>query len=136
MSATARLLAAYGATLAAFLALDAVWLKYVAAGMYQRGIGHLLAEKVNFVAAGCFYLLYPVALMVFAVLPAAGHGWPRSALLGGVLGLTAYATYELTNLATLKGWPVGLSLADMAWGTVASAAAALVGFALHQSLQR
>ncbi len=129
-------LAAYGAALVVFLAMDAVWLKFVAYDMYQRGIGHLLAPQVNLFAGGLFYLLYPIPLVILVVAPQAGNGWVKTAVMGALLGATAYATYELTNLATLRDWPVALSVADVLWGSFASAAAAVAGRAAWVAISR
>ena len=120
-----RWLAAYAATAAVMLAIDALWLGVIARPLYQQGIGHLMAEQPNWAAAAVFYALYPVGLVVFAVMPEGTPG--RAALLAALFGLLAYATYDLTNLATLKGWPLGLSLLDMAWGSGVSAVAAVAG---------
>jgi len=110
------------------IALDMLWLRVIAADWYQHGIGHLMAPQVNLLAGGLFYLLFPVGLMIFAVVPgvAAAEGW-RVAVLGGLFGLFAYATYDLTCLAILKDWPIGLSVIDMAWGAAVSAVAATAG---------
>ena len=87
-----------------------------------------MAERPNLVAALAFYLLYPAGLVSFAVLAHAGDaGWRSAALAGALFGFFAYATYDLTNLATLKGWPVGVALLDMAWGAALSAVAATAG---------
>lgn len=120
-----RWLLVYAATALVMVAIDLVWLGYIARPLYQRGIGHLMADEVRLVPAALFYALYPVGLVVFAVLPQ--KGLAHTALLAGLFGLLAYATYDLTNLATLKGWPLGLSLLDMAWGSAVSAVAALAG---------
>ena len=121
-------LIAYAATAALLLVLDALWLGLVAKPVYTAAIGHLMAEKPNLPVALLFYLLYPVGLVIFAVLPHAGDaGWRGAALAGALFGFFAYATYDLTNLATLKDWPVGVSLLDMAWGTALSAVAATAG---------
>jgi uncharacterized membrane protein len=119
---------AYAATAGLLLVLDAVWLGLVAKPVYTAAIGHLMAEQPNLPAALLFYLLYPIGLVLFAVLPQAGDaGWRTAALGGGLFGFFAYATYDLTNLATLESWPVGVSLLDMAWGTALSAASATAG---------
>ena len=117
-----RALAAYAVAAIVLFAVDMLWLRVIATGWYQQGIGHLMAADVKLWAGAAFYLLYPVGLVLFAVAPT-DTVW-RSAALGAAFGFFAYATYDLTNLATLKGWPVGLAAADVAWGTFASAAAA------------
>lgn len=119
----------YLLTFLAFLGIDAVWLGLVAPKFYRSNIGHLLADKPNLVAAGVFYLLNIVGILVFAVLPALNKNDPKSALImGGLYGLFTYATYDLTNLATLKDWPLKVTLVDIVWGTVLSAAVAYVGY--------
>ncbi len=128
-----RPLAAYVATLLTMLLLDGLWLGLIARPLYQQGIGHLMAERPNLFAAGTFYLLYPVGLMVFALLPnAADPAWRATLLAAALFGFFAYATYDLSNLATLRQWPLGLSLIDIVWGTLASTAAAATGKAVWQ----
>ena len=110
------------------LALDLLWLGVIAKPVYQRGIGHLMAEKPNIAVAAMFYAIYALGLMVFAVAPdGEAGGWGHTAGRAALFGFFAYATYDLTNLATLRGWPVGISLLDMAWGSAVSAVAALAG---------
>ncbi|MGQ0673584.1 MAG: DUF2177 family protein [Hyphomicrobium sp.] len=123
-----RLLIAYGAAAVTFLVLDMLWLGVVANAFYKAELGPLMAEHVNIPAAVAFYALYLVGLMIFAVSPALddGGGVARAALLGALFGFFAYATYDLTNLATLKGFGLKLALVDMAWGTFASAVCAAV----------
>jgi uncharacterized membrane protein len=121
-------IAVYVATLLVFTGIDLIWLGYVAHGYYRSQIGHLLAEQLNMTAAIAFYLLYALGLMIFAVQPAAAAGGVSKALLlGSMFGLFCYATYDLTNLATLKNWSLTLSLADMGWGAVLSGVAAAAG---------
>lgn len=121
-------LAAYAATLVAMLAIDLLWLGVVARPLYAQGIGHLMAERPNVPVAALFYAVYALGLVVFVVAPqAAGPGWAATLLRGALFGFVAYATYDLTNLATLKGWPVWLSLVDMAWGSAVSAVCAAAG---------
>lgn len=117
----------YLAVAVTLFVLDMVWLLWIARDWYQQGIGHLMAARPQLAAAAIFYLLFPVGLMVFAVLPAAGAGVAKAALLGALFGFFAYATYDLTNLAILKDWPIGLSLLDVAWGTLAGATASTAG---------
>ena len=123
-------LIAYAATLIAFLALDFVWLGVVAKSFYRAQMGKLLAEHINMGVAGGFYALYVVGLVVFAIAPALHSGrWTQAFLLGAFLGLLAYGTYNLTNLATLRGWPMMLSVVDLTWGTLVSGVAAALGLA-------
>ena len=122
-----RIALTYLAIAVTLFALDMVWLMGIARDWYQQGIGHLMAARPQLAPAALFYLLFPVGLLVFAALPGHAQGVTRSALLGGLFGFFAYATYDLTNLATLKDWPIGLSLLDVAWGTLAGAAASAAG---------
>jgi uncharacterized membrane protein len=117
----------YFITLFVFIVLDAIWLGLIAQSFYQAQIGFLLAEKANWAAAGVFYLLYAAGLVFFAVEPAlrAGITPGRAALRGAVFGLVTYATYDLTNLATLDRWPIAVTAVDMAWGAVLGAATTL-----------
>ena len=120
---------AYIATAVVFLGLDAIWLSKVALGMYRAEVGGLLLERPNLPIAAAFYLLYVVGIVVLAIVPAlADGGWIKALLLGAVLGLVAYGTYDITNLSTLKGWSVKLALIDIAWGTALSAVSATIGF--------
>ncbi len=120
-------LAAYAATALVMLALDAIWLGLIAAPLYQQGIGHLMAEQARFGVAALFYLLYPLGLVIFAVAARPAAALRPTLLAGALFGFFAYATYDLTNLATLKGWPLGLSLIDVAWGSLVSAVSAGAG---------
>lgn len=123
-----KYLAGYLAAAFVIVALDMLWLGYIAKAMYQQAIGHLMAEQPRLLAALAFYVLYAAGLMVFAVTPQAEDpAWGKTVLMGALFGFFAYATYDLSNLATLRNWPVGLALVDIAWGTVLSAAAATAG---------
>ena len=122
-----KYLASYAATMISMLVIDLLWIGVIAKPLYQSGIGHLMAAQPNLVAVLLFYLLFPLGLLLFAVLPTAGSGWGRTLATGALFGFFAYATYDLTNLATLKGWPLGLSLIDMAWGSLVSAVASAAG---------
>ena len=127
--------AAWAATLIVMVALDLVWLGVIAKPLYRDGIGHLMAERPDVAVAMLFYAVFTLGLTVFAVLPHGGAaGWGRTLMTAAAFGFFAYATYDLTNLATLKNWPVGLSLIDMAWGTVVSVTAAAAGKAVLDRL--
>ncbi|MBB4009754.1 DUF2177 family protein [Allorhizobium taibaishanense] len=120
---------AYCATAAVFFGLDFVWLSKVALGFYKSRIGELMRDQPNFTAAGLFYLVYIGGIVYFAVAPALQSGSLVTALVSGaILGLIAYGTYDMTNLATLKAWSLSLSLVDMAWGMVLTSVAAGAGY--------
>ena len=126
-----RYFVAYAATAVAMIAIDLVWLGFIAKPLYQQGIGHLLSERPNIPVAIVFYLLFALGLLIFAVAPnESPEHWAKALLAAGLFGFFAYATYDLTNLATLKNWPIGLSLIDMAWGTAVSIASAAAGKAV------
>jgi len=131
-----RVIAAYLLTLVTFLAIDAVWLGLIARDLYKRDLGHLLAPNVRWGAAGVFYLLYVAGVLILVVLPNLNAPVTRAILLGAVFGLVAYATYDLTNLATLLRWPVRVTLLDLAWGTLLTAATAAAGWAWARWLLR
>ena len=123
-----KLLVSYLTTTVVMVVIDMVWLGVIAKPMYQAGIGHLMAEKPNIAAAISFYALFPIGLMIFAILPeSATSGWQSTALLGALFGFFTYATYDLTNLATLKNYPLQLALVDIFWGSLVSAIAATAG---------
>ena len=109
------------------MALDVIWIGVVARPLYARGIGHLMADQPNFAAALAFYLLFAIGLMAFVVLRRAAGEWQMAAAWGALFGFMTYMTYDLTNMATLRDWPLGLSFIDTAWGCVATGAAATVG---------
>ena len=119
----------YVAALVCFLAIDMVWLTIVARGFYRKQLGFLLSDQPNWWAAIAFYLLFVVALLVFAIVPGLQAGsLRRTLLLGGFFGLVTYATYDLTNLATVKNWPWILTLVDMTWGVVLATSVSCVGY--------
>jgi uncharacterized membrane protein len=123
-----RLAIAYLSTGTFFLAADLLWLGVLMAPTYRAALGGLLLESPNWLPAVLFYAGYVVGIVVFGVLPGLqALDWRRTALLSGLFGLLAYAAYDLTNLATLRDWPLGLSVIDMAWGTLLTSAAGTVG---------
>lgn len=120
---------AYVATAIVFFGLDFIWLSTMSGGFYRRRIGDLLMDQPNFAVAGTFYVFYVVGIVYFAVLPALNaESWPTALVGGALLGLIAYGTYDMTNLATLKGWSISMSVVDMAWGTMLTAVSALCGY--------
>lgn len=119
-----RFLATWLAIALPFLALDAVWLTLMAQRLYRPALGAIMRPDFDLPAAAAFYLLYFTGVVVFAVRAAAGT---REALWRGALfGLVAYGTYDLTNQATVIGWPWHITFADLAWGTFATAVAAAI----------
>ena len=126
---------AYGSAALVFLALDAVWLSTMAERLYRPAIGHLMMDKPAFGPAIVFYLLYLVGVVVFAVAPAvASQRWQTALGLGALLGLICYATYDLTNQATLRDWPLRVTLVDLVWGTFVTAVAALAAWRVTLAL--
>jgi len=123
----------YFLTLVTFFTVDFVWLTKIAPDFYKKHIGHLLAEKPNLVAAGLFYVLFMVGLIVFSIVPALNKdSWITAALYGALFGFITYATYDLTNLATLKQWPVIVTVADLIWGTVLNAVVATIVYLISK----
>lgn len=124
-------LVAYFFTLIAFLVIDFIWLSTMASRLYRPAIGDLLAENFRLAPAIVFYLIYAAGLTFLAVRPALISGeWTTALLYGAAVGFMAYATYDLTNQATLKSWSTTLTIADLLWGTFVSAAAAIIGYLL------
>lgn len=119
----------YVATFIAFLAVDMIWLGLVARTFYRKNLGFLLAPAPNWIAAVIFYLLFIVGILVFVVMPGLNEDSLRTVLLRAALfGLITYGTYDLTNLATVRDWPVLVTVVDMIWGTVLSVLVGLAGF--------
>lgn len=120
---------AYVAVLVAFLAIDAVWLATMSSVLYRPTLGDILLDVPRWGPAIVFYLVYPIGIVVFAVSPAVKLGSvQQAALLGALFGALAYATYDLTNYATLKNWSLTITIADIAWGAVLSGVAASGGY--------
>ena len=123
------MLAGYFLTTIVFFAIDIVWLGVIAKNMYQKYLGSFLTDQVNWVAAVIFYLLFIVGILVFAVYPGIQKGSVLTALLlGAFFGMCAYATYDLTNLATLKNWPIQIVFIDILWGAVLTGVVSVCGF--------
>lgn len=120
---------AYAATAVVFLALDFIWLSLASSSFYRPRLGDLLLERPNLAIAAIFYAFYAVAIVILAVIPANNQGnWLLAIGLGAVLGAAAYGTYDVTNLATIRGWSVAVTIVDIGWGMLVSAAAALAGY--------
>lgn len=117
--------------LAVFFAIDMIWLVAVAKKFYQKQIGFLMRPEVNWIAAIIFYLLFITGLVIFVISPAVvKHSWSHALIYGALFGLITYATYDLTNLATLKDWPLLVTIVDLVWGMVVSASVSIVTYLL------
>lgn len=128
-----QLMYVYLLTVPAFFAIDMIWLGFVAQKFYQSQIGFLLGP-INWTAAIIFYLLYIIGIVVFAVQPALLAGsLGKAVALGALFGFLAYATYDLTNLATIKDWPLLVTIVDLAWGTVLTGSVAAAGYYLGKT---
>jgi uncharacterized membrane protein len=122
-------LVAYAGSFGTLLVLDAIWLGIVARTFYRDQLGDMMLPSPNFGIAAIFYLFFAVAVVVLAVLPAVASGSLWTAVIYGlILGLAAYGTYDVTNLATLKNWPPLMSIVDLAWGGFVTAMTAAGGF--------
>lgn len=132
-----RYLVAYLVTLIAMVLIDAVWLSTMADRLYRPVMGDMLAPEFRLAPAIVFYLIYPAGLVFLAVRPAFREGAPTVAILSGaVVGFIAYATYDLTNQATLIRWSTALTIADLCWGTFLSAIASGAGYGVTARLLR
>lgn len=120
---------AYVTAAVCFLTLDLIWLGVVAGGFYRAELGDLMLREPNLTAAAFFYALYLVGVMIFGVAPGLAAGsWIKALWSGALFGFFAYATYDLTNLATLRGWSVRVALLDMAWGAFVTGVCSVAGY--------
>jgi uncharacterized membrane protein len=125
----------YCIALPIFFAADMVWLGVAAKNFYAKQIGFLMKANVNWAAAILFYLLFLVGLVVFVIAPAVERGsWVRALLFGALFGLISYATYDLTNLATLKDWPLVLTVVDLTWGMVLAGSVSVGTYAIASKI--
>jgi len=123
----------YAIAFSVFLLIDAIWLGLVAKNFYRNQIGFIMKTNPNFVAAIAFYLLFIVGLVVFVITPSIEKGsWTTALFLGLLFGLITYATYDLTNLATLKDWPIIVTIVDLIWGSVLAASVSVITFLIAQ----
>lgn len=119
----------YFITLVVFLAIDMVWLTVIAKNLYAEHLGYLMAPKANLLAAFIFYLLFILGLMYFVLNPALLSGSWKAALFSGLFfGLVTYATYDLTNLATIKDWPILITGIDLVWGSAVSGLTSVLSY--------
>ena len=127
----------YCIALPIFFAIDMVWLGVAAKNFYDKHIGFLMKANVNWVAAILFYLLFIAGLVAFVVAPAIEKGsWVRALLFGALFGLITYATYDLTNLATLRDWPLVVTVVDLIWGMVLAASVSFATYLIATKIGR
>jgi uncharacterized membrane protein len=125
----------YAVALPVFFAIDMVWLGLVARTFYRNQIGFLMKSDINWIAAIVFYLLFIVGLVLFVIAPAIEkNSWTHALLFGALFGLITYATYDLTNLATLKDWPLLVTIVDLAWGAVLAASVSTVTYFIARKI--
>jgi uncharacterized membrane protein len=125
---------AYVATGLVFLGMDAIWLTLASQRLYRPLMGEMLLDSFRLVPAMLFYLIYVAGIVVLAIAPAiASERLTTATLNGAFLGFVAYATYDLTNQATLRNWPVAVTIADLCWGTLLTASAATIGFLITRA---
>jgi uncharacterized membrane protein len=125
----------YFIALPVFFAIDMVWLGLVAKNFYSKYIGFLMTPNVNWMAALLFYLLFIAGLVVFLIMPAIEQkSWMHAFLFGALFGLITYATYDLTNLATLKDWPLIVTIVDLIWGMTLSASVSTITYLIAVKL--
>lgn len=130
-----RYVIAYIATALVFFPLDAIWLSYVARDFFRSRLGDMLAPEPNLIVAGVFYAVFIIGIVIFAVEPALRSGsWVTALVYGGLFGFFVYATYDMTNIALLRSWPVSVAVVDVAWGTFVNAAAATIGYLVTRAV--
>ena len=113
-----------------FFAIDIVWLGLVARKVYKKYLGYIMAEKVRWIPALVFYVIFIAGLVYFVLIVPTSLTWYMALLNGALFGFIAYATYDLTNLSTLKGWPLEITFIDLAWGTTLGALVSLLTFVI------
>lgn len=119
----------YFITLAVFLTIDFVWLTMVAKNIYANQLGFLMTANVNWAAAILFYLLFCAGIVTFVIMPSLEqHSSKKCLQLGLLFGLISYATYDLTNLATIKNWPLMITIIDLIWGSLVTATTAWISY--------
>lgn len=125
----------YAIALPVFFAIDMLWLGVVAKNFYRSQIGALMTSNVNWIAAIIFYLIFIVGLVVLVIEPAMAKGnWLHALLFGALFGLVCYATYDLTNLAIAKDWPLLVTIVDLVWGAVLAALVSIITFFIAKKI--
>jgi hypothetical protein len=127
----------FAIALPVFFAIDMVWLGFVAKDFYAKQIGGLMKPDINWTAAIIFYLIFIEGLVVFVITPAVvKSSWTQAVFMGALFGFVCYATYDLTNLAVAKDWPVFVTIIDLIWGAVLAASVSLITFLIATKIFR
>lgn len=130
-----RYLAIYAIALVIFFAIDIIWLGFIAKNLYREKLGFILSDKVNWVAAIVFYMIYIAGIIYFAILPGVASGDVVTALIkGALLGALCYATYDLTNMATIAKWPLIITVIDIIWGAFLTGSVAALTTLIYNKL--
>jgi uncharacterized membrane protein len=130
-----KYLLAYVLTFVSFLIIDFIWLTAIAKDLYAKYLFPVIGQHVNLISAGIFYLIYIVGVFVLVIMPSIENGGPVKALVyGAIFGLVAYSTYDLTNLATIKDWPINITIIDLIWGTFVTATTSIIGFYITKAI--
>ncbi len=126
----------YILSLSVFLVIDMIWLLVISKKLYSDQLGYLMAKSPNLYAALAFYLIFIAGLLFFVIEPSlASNNWQYALFAGAFFGLVTYATYDLTNLATIRDWPILITAIDLVWGSFVSGSTALVSFEIIKRLR-
>ena len=127
----------FGIALPVFFAIDMLWLGLIAKDFYAKQIGGLMKPNINWTAAIIFYLIFIAGLLVFVIMPAVvKNSWSHAVLMGALFGFVCYATYDLTNLAVAKDWPVFVTIIDLIWGAVLAASVSVITYLIATKIFR
>jgi len=125
----------YFITLAVFFVIDLAWLGLIAKNLYSQQLGFIMKENVNWIAAITFYLIFIIGIVYFVVNPAIiNDNWKYALFAGMLFGFISYATYDLTNLATLKDWPLKITIIDLIWGTSLGGLTSIISFLINKRI--
>ena len=127
----------FGIALPVFFAIDMLWLGLIAKDFYAKQIGGLMKPNINWTAAIIFYLIFIAGLVVFVIMPAVvKNSWSHAVLMGALFGFVCYATYDLTNLAVAKDWPIFVTIIDLIWGAVLAASVSVITYLIATKIFR
>ena len=127
----------FGIALPVFFAIDMLWLGLIAKDFYAKQIGGLMKPNINWTTAIIFYLIFIAGLVVFVIMPAVvKNSWTHAVLMGALFGFVCYATYDLTNLAVAKDWPIFVTIIDLIWGAVLAASVSVITYLIATKIFR